>query len=320
MCGRRILVAESQGFSGEAAAVLAQIGDVNLADLDRATLLRHVGEADILWVRLRTRIDSEVLGAATRLKMIVTPTTGLNHIDLTEAERRGVRVLSLRGETSILKNVRATAEHTIALILALSRRLPQAWSHVRAGGWTRDLFVGNEIFRKTAGIVGYGRLGCLVSGYLVCFGARVLVCDRSNTSLDAPLPIEVVGREELLRSSDIVSVHVDLNPQTGGFFGRTEFEQMKPGALFVNTARGELVDETALLHALRSQRMAGAALDVLSGEDTNGMGTHPLVAYAKDHDNLLITPHIGGCTKESMQMTELFLARKLNESMAIGLT
>src|SRR5689334_6049609 len=183
MCERRILVAESQGFSGEAAALLAQIGDVNLADLDRATLLRHVGEADILWVRLRTRIDSEVLGAATRLKTIVTPTTGLNHIDLTEAERRGIRVLSLKGETSILRNVRATAEHTIALILALSRRLPQAWRHVREGGWTRDLFVGSEIFRKTAGIVGYGRLGCLVAGYLACFGARVLVCDRPNASL-----------------------------------------------------------------------------------------------------------------------------------------
>jgi D-3-phosphoglycerate dehydrogenase len=95
---------------------------------------------------------------------------------------------------------------------------------------------------------------------------------------------------------------------------------MKPGALFVNTARGELVDEPALLHALRSHRLAGAALDVLSGENANGMGSHPLVAYAKDHDNLLITPHIGGCTKESMQMTELFLAQKLNDSMAIGLT
>jgi D-3-phosphoglycerate dehydrogenase len=300
--------------------LLAQIGDVNLADLDRATLLRHVSEADILWVRLRTRIDSEVLGAATRLKTIVTPTTGLNHIDLTEAERRGIRVLSLKGETSILRNVRATAEHTIALILALSRRLPQAWRHVREGGWTRDLFVGSEIFRKTAGIVGYGRLGCLVAGYLACFGARVLVCDRPNASLRAPASIEVVGREELLRLSDIVSVHVDLNPETAGFFGATEFEQMKPGALFVNTARGELVDEPALLHALRSHRLAGAALDVLGGENANGMGSHPLVAYAKDHDNLLITPHIGGCTKESMQMTELFLAQKLNDSMAIGLT
>ena len=158
MCGRRILVAESQGFSGEAAAVLAQIGDVNLADLDRATLLRHVGEADILWVRLRTRIDSEVLGAATRLKMIVTPTTGLNHIDLTEAERRGVRVLSLRGETSILKNVRATAEHTIALILALSRRLPQAWSHVAlADGpetclWEMRYFVRRRVLSAMAGL------------------------------------------------------------------------------------------------------------------------------------------------------------------------
>jgi D-3-phosphoglycerate dehydrogenase len=300
--------------------LLAQIGDVNLADLDRATLLRHVGEADILWVRLRTRIDSEVLGAATRLKTIVTPTTGLNHIDLREAERRGIRVLSLKGETSILRNVRATAEHTIALILALSRRLPQAWRHVHEGGWTRDLFVGSEIFRKTAGIVGYGRLGCLVAGYLACFGARVLVCDRPNASLRAPVSIEVVGREELLRLSDIVSVHVDLNPETEGFFGAKEFEQMKPGALFVNTARGELVDEPALLHALRSHRLAGAALDVLSGENPNGMGSHPLVAYAKDHDNLLITPHIGGCTKESMQMTELFLAQKLNDSMAIGLT
>ncbi len=165
----RLLIAESEGFSQTALRQLLQHFDVESADLDRAGLLNRVGAFDALWVRLRNRIDREAFDAAPRLQFVITNTTGLNHIDLEEAERRGVRVISLRGEAEFLKDVRATAEHTVGLLLALVRHVPAAHAHVCGGGWNRDLFRGNELYGKTAGIVGYGRLGRIVSKYLRAF-------------------------------------------------------------------------------------------------------------------------------------------------------
>jgi D-3-phosphoglycerate dehydrogenase len=307
----KILLAESSGFSFEAAALLREQGALVLADLDRVGLLSAVKEADVLWVRLRHRIDAEVMAAAPRLKTIVTPTTGLNHIDINEAHRRGITVLSLQGETEFLNDIRATAEHTVGLMLSLLRRVPSAVDDVQKGNWNRDLFKGHELFGKTIGIIGYGRLGRIVAKYLKAFDTRILVSDPHVDQAILDPGILVVGLDELLQESDIVSLHVSLSDRTHSFFGKEQFLRMKAGSWFVNTARGELIDEMALLDALRSAQLAGAALDVLCGEQQNVMENHPLVAYAREHDNLLITPHIGGCTVESMEKTEYFLAGRL---------
>jgi D-3-phosphoglycerate dehydrogenase len=309
----KTLVAESRGFSTEAARLLRQLGDLALADLNRADLLQAVCEADVLWVRLGHRIDTEVLAAAPGLRILVTPTTGLNHIDVEEAHQRGIRVLSLRGEVDFLREVRATAEHTLALILALLRQIPAAATHVRAGGWDRDLFRGHELSDKVAGVVGYGRLGRLVAHSLNALGVRVLVTDPHVGSDAVESGLVVLSLDELLRKADIVTLHVAYSSTTQGFFGQREFSLMKEGSWFVNTSRGELVDEIALLAALRSGRLAGAALDVISDEHSGGLGDHPLIRYARDHDKLIVTPHIGGCTVESMAKTEVFMAKRLTE-------
>jgi len=306
-----ILVTESKGFSKEATALLRRAGRVLHHDLDRPELLHEAVQADVLWVRLRHQIDEELMERAPRLKVIVSPTTGLNHIDMEEAARRGIRVLSLRGETEFLKSVHATAEHTVGLILGLIRRVPDAKSHVLGGGWNRDLFRGNELAGKVAGIVGYGRLGRIVARLLLAFEMRVLASDPHVWTTDVDPGVQIVPLNELLRQADLVTLHVNLYAETTGFFGKEHFAQMKSGAWFVNTARGELVDEGALLEGLRSGHVRGAALDVLTDERSAGMGSHPLVQYARRHENLLITPHIGGCTVESMEKTELHMARKL---------
>lgn len=306
-----ILVAESNGFSKDSVTLLRRVGRVLLSDLERPELLHAVAPVDVLWVRLRHQIDEELMERAPRLKVIVSPTTGLNHIDMEEAARRGIRVLSLRGETEFLKNVRATAEHTVGLILALIRHIPEAKSHVIGGGWTRDRFRGTELSGKTVGIVGYGRLGRIVSRLLLAFETRVLASDPHVWTTDVDPGVQVVPLNELLQQADVVSLHVNLYAETTGFFGQEHFAQMKRGAWFVNTSRGELVDEAALLEALRSGQLSGAALDVLTDEHSTGMGNHPLVRYARGHENLLLTPHIGGCTVESMEKTELHMARKL---------
>jgi D-3-phosphoglycerate dehydrogenase / 2-oxoglutarate reductase len=316
----KILVAESSGFSSEAAALLREQGELVLADVDRTGLLSAVKEADVLWVRLRHQIDAEVLAAASRLKIIVTPTTGLNHIDLKEAQRRDIKVLSLQGETEFLKDIRATAEHTVGLMLALLRRVPAAVDDVKKGNWDRDRFKGRELFGKTIGIVGHGRLGRIVGKYLRAFDARILVSDPHVDQETVDSGLSVVGLDDLLHESDIVSLHVSLSDRTQSFFGKEQFSRMKAGAWFINSARGELIDETALLDVLRNGHLAGAAVDVLCDEQFNNMQNHPLVSYAQAHDNLLITPHIGGCTVESMEKTEVFMAKKLSSSIKSVIT
>lgn len=307
----KVLVAESHDFSHQAVDLLSAIADVQLADLNREELLSYVKDADVLWVRLRYRIDAEVLSAAPHLTCIVTPTTGLNHIDLEEAAQRDVQVLSLSGCVDFLKEIRATAEFTIALLLALLRNIPQAIHHVHEGGWNRDLFKGNELYGKTVGVVGYGRLGRIVAQYFCAFGMKVLATDPNATPSEIEPGVTLVSLDELLRKSDVVTIHVNLSTETALFFGRREFQAMKKSAWFVNTSRGELIDETALLSALETHHIRGAALDVLANEDAKGMSGHPLVAYAQLHDNLIITPHLGGCTSESMEKSESFLAKRL---------
>ena len=173
-----ILVSESRDFSPRAVERLASFGVVRLRDCSYPELLAGVANADVLWVRLRHFIGKEVFDAAPRLRALVTATTGLNHIDTEEAARRGVEVLSLRGETELLRDVRATAEHTIALILALLRNIPAACRQSLDGSADRDDLRGGELFGKTVGLVGYGRLGQIVARYVTAFGARALATDR----------------------------------------------------------------------------------------------------------------------------------------------
>ena len=316
----RILVSESAGFDPGAAAVLRDVGDLQLADLDRAGLLRAIPAADVLWVRLRHHIGADVLDAAPRLRAIATPTTGLNHIDVAAAEARDVRVVSLRGEAGFLRDVRATAEHTIGLMVALLRRLPAAHAHAVAGGWDRDRFRGRELHGATVGLVGLGRLGRLVARYLAAFDARVLAADPHVAPASVPDGVALVPLDVLLREADVVSVHAAYGAETHGLIGRRELALLRDGAWLVNTARGELVDEAALLDALHGGRLAGAALDVLAEVHVRPPSReHPLVAYARAHDNLVLTPHVGGCTHESMAKTERFLAGRVASLLGASL-
>ena len=307
----RVLIAEPDRFSREAIVTLETVADV----VRRTTRQEEIGTAleqfDVVWVRLGLRIDAEDLPANPRCGLVVSATTGLDHLDLAALAARNIRVLSLKGRREFLTQIRGTAELTIALLLTLLRRLPPALDAVRAGEWNRDDFRGREIFEKTVGIVGYGRLGSIVASYLHAMGARILAYDPHVTVTEPHLE-QVAGLDELLARADIVTLHADLNDTTRGLLGPREFSQMQPGSVLINTARGELLDEVALLDALHTQRLAGAAVDVVCGEPAI-TAKHPLVAYAATHENLLITPHLGGGTVESMPRCERFLAGLVRE-------
>ena len=215
-------------------------------------------------------------------------------------------MLSLRDETEFLHQFRGTAEQTIGLMLALLRRVPVAVNHVNAGGWNRDVFRGPELNGSTVGVLGYGRLGSVVAGHLAAFGAHVRICDP-HVSKSA-----VTGLEELLQNSDIVTVHINFTERNRGFIGRAQFDAMRSGAYFINTSRGELIDEAALLAALKSGHLAGAALDGLTNKQA-GVAWKSLVAYARSHENLIITPHTGDCAVESPKKMKRLMVERLTE-------
>jgi D-3-phosphoglycerate dehydrogenase len=289
--------------------LLRTIGEVELRRCRREDLAVAFAEYDVVWFRLSHRIDAELLGERPRCRVLATPVTGLDHIDLEACARRGIEVVSLRGEIEFLKNIRATAELTVALALALLRRLPAAAAAVRAGEWDRDRFRGRELYGKTAGLIGMGRLGSIVAGYFRAFGMDVLGYDpRPDFPHEAATRLESL--DELLGRADLVSVHVGYNPTTRHLLGGPQFARLNNGAFLVNTSRGGIVDDQALMAALDSGRLAGAALDVLDGEPEIERD-HPLIVYARQHENLLIVPHIGGNTRESFEKTECFLASRV---------
>lgn len=308
-----IVITEPEEFSPHALDILRSLGRVILpnGNLPWDDLL---SQADVLWVRFRHRIDRQFLEKCSRLKYIAINATGTDHIDERACNEKGVEIISLKGEGSFLRQVYATGEHTLALILALLRRIPQAFEDVKRGGWNRGNFIGGELHGKCVGVVGWGRLGQMVGSMLHSFGCDILTFDphvRLQPEDVDVLGVRMVTLSELLGSSHIVTLHVNLTEDNRRFFNRECFQAMKQGSLFINTSRGDLVDEEALLEALTSGHLGGAALDVLSGESASGMNWHPLVQYARTHDNLIITPHIGGATRESMEKTEIFIAQKL---------
>jgi len=225
-----------------AAHRLGECGQTIVADLDRPGLLKAVGTADVLWVRLRHRIDLEVMNASPRLKVIATPTTGLNHIDLREAELRGIRVISLRGETAFLDQIFATARTHARVNFRIASACAAASAHAAGGGWNRDLFRGRELHGKIAGIIGYGRVGRMVAGYLQALGMAVVAADSDPARSSENPRIKIVPRAELVESADLVSLHVSFTEANSHFFGQKEFARMKTGGLvhqyFARRTRG----------------------------------------------------------------------------------
>ena len=310
---RRALIAEPEHFSPRAVQILGKLAEVELRRVDRSGLSRAFQTHDVVWVRLAHRITADLMGESPRCRIIACATTGLDHIDLESCGTKGVRVISLRGETEFLRQIRATSELTLGLMLALLRRIPDAFASVKDGHWDRDRFRGRELAGRTAGIVGVGRVGSLVAGYLQALGMEVLGYDPSPESW--PDGVERVhSLPELLERSHVVSLHPVYGPGTRQLIGEPELARMRADAVLVNTSRGAVVDETALVDALRQGRLAGAALDVLVGEPDIG-ARHPLVAYAREHQNLLIVPHIGGNTHESFEKTEVFIAERVARAL-----
>jgi D-3-phosphoglycerate dehydrogenase / 2-oxoglutarate reductase len=291
-----ILLAEP--FAESARRVLTDVGEV--VDWDETRL----ADADAVVTGLEIHLRKPLLDRMPRLRVIASRTSQLRHLDLEEAERRGIEVLSIDADAPALQETSSTAEETFALLLALVRNVPWAFDALKNERWERRRYGGRELKGKTLGVIGYGRLGRMVADYARAFGMRVLVNSPGEDG---------VTLDELLRESDVVSVHCTYDETTRGLLGEDEFRSMKPTAYFVNTARGEITDERALLKALEEGWIAGAAVDTLADEQPDGshLRGNPLVEYARRHENLIVLPHLGGATQEATERTQTYIAEKL---------
>lgn len=301
----QIGILEPDNFSQEAKRCLEELGDVSCFDgTARDAFLR---DKEVVFVRLAYRIDTDFLAAAPHLAFVCSPTTGHTHLDEKALAARHVDVLSLRGETKFLETIRATPEHTLGLMLALLRNYRLAFQNGGNAHWDRDRCRGEELFGMPIGLIGYGRVGRRLANYLDAFGANVHWCDPNVEASPAHHRRHAtVG--SLIESSRLVALvasHVD--GQTP-IIGASEIALLT-GRYFINTARGELVDEPALLTALENGRLAGVGIDVIADE-TGAPALDRWIA-ATAHHNVLLTPHIAGATFTSMRRTEEFLAEKL---------
>lgn len=272
---------------------------------DREKLLAAVPEADALLVRSATTVDAEVLAAAPKLKIVARAGVGLDNVDVNAATERGVLVVN--APTS---NIHSAAEHALALLLSAARQIPAADATLRERTWKRSSFSGTEIFGKTVGVVGLGRIGQLVAQRLGAFGTHVIAYDPYvSPARAAQLGIELLTLDELLSRADFISVHLPKTPETAGLIGKDALAKTKPGVIIVNAARGGLVDEAALANAVRSGHVRGAALDVFSKEPCTDS---PLFELPQ----VVVTPHLGASTEEAQDRAGTDVAASVKLALA----
>ena len=305
----KILVSDS--LSKQGVDVLQKAGfDVDVkTKLPKEELLKEIGHCEGLIVRSATKVTSDLIDAATRLKVIGRAGSGLDNVDTQAATRRGIVVMNTPGGNTV-----TTAEHTMAMIFSITRRIPQATASMKAGKWEKDRFMGVELYNKTLGVVGIGQIGGYLTKLAQGLSMSVIAYDPYLAEERArKMGVEVVELAELFRRSDIISVHTPLTAETRSLINAAAIATMKPGVMIVNCARGGIVNESDLFDALKSKRVAAAAFDVFEEEPVKP--DHPLLGL----DNFISTPHIGASTAEAQENVAVGIAEQIVDYLTKGI-
>jgi D-3-phosphoglycerate dehydrogenase / 2-oxoglutarate reductase len=304
---QRVLVKEPIAESG--IELLRGEFDVEIGfEMSDAELRERIGAFDALLIRSGTQVTAELIDRAERLKVIGRAGTGVDNVDVEAATKRGIIVANAPESNSV-----AAAEHTIALALALCRNVPQAHASLAGGSWERSEFKGNELYGKTLGVIGFGRVGQLVAQRAMAFGMHVVAFDKFvATERFRELGIEGLGStDELYARADILTIHLPRTSETVNWIDAEAISRMKPGVRIINTARGELVDLAALEAGLESGRVAGAALDVFPEEPIT---EHPLFGRR----DVVVTPHLGAATEEAQDRAGVITAEQVRAALTGG--
>ena len=300
----KVIVADK--ISDRGVTLLKEAG-LNVVLTTKETITRELGDADALIVRSATRVTPDLLSKAPRLRAVGRAGVGVDNIDLQDATRRGVLVMSTPGGNAV-----SVAEHTFALMLALARQVPRLDGALREGKWEKSSS-GTEVRGKTIGLIGLGRIGSEVAKRAEAFDMRVIAYDPYISETAAKeLQVELVSLDRLLELSDFISMHTALSPATQNMINPTSIAKMKKGARIINAARGELINETALAEAIKSGRLGGAAIDVFVEEPPKNS---PLVGLP----NVIATPHIAGSTQEAQEEVGTQVAVQIRDYLADGI-
>jgi D-3-phosphoglycerate dehydrogenase len=301
----KVIVADK--ISERGVALLKEQAGWSVVLTNKETLNAEIADADALIVRSATKVTPELMEKAQRLRVVGRAGVGVDNIDLDEATRRGVLVMSTPGGNAV-----SVAEHTFALLLALARQVPRLDKAMHEGKWEKSSAAGTEVRGKTLGLIGLGRIGSEVAVRAEAFDMRVLGYDPYISEAAArELQVELMPLEKLLAESDFVSLHTAVSPATQNLINATTLAQMKKGARLVNAARGELIDEAALVEALKSGHLAGAALDVFVEEP-------PKSAALVGLPNVIATPHVAGSTAEAQEEVGTQVAVQVRDYLADG--
>ena len=298
--GYRVLVKEKIADAG--VDLLRRHFDVDvLTDMGEDELPGAIGSYDAIVIRSATKLTADVIGRADRLKVIGRAGIGVDNVDVPAATKRGI-IVANAPESNII----AAAEHTIAMMLAQVRNIPQADASLKSGKWERSRFGGVEVYEKTLGVLGFGRIGQLVAERAKAFGMNLVAHDPYVAAERyRELGVErAESPEDLYARSDVITIHLPKTPETIDFVNADAFARMRDGVRIVNCARGELIDLAALEDAIRSGKVAGASLDVFPGEPVT---EHPLFAY----DNVVVTPHLGASTAEAQDRAGVITAEQV---------
>ncbi|MET3028156.1 D-isomer specific 2-hydroxyacid dehydrogenase family protein [Flavobacterium sp. UW10123] len=307
---KKLLITEPDNFSQKALTILSEAFDVKSIKVkDREELKLEISSVDAIFIRLGFVIDKEILDYANNLKFILTATTGLDHIDVDYFKSIGGEVISLKNEVDFLRSIPSTAEHTWALLLTLLKKIPSSFDHVKKGGWNRNLFINTNLKEKKIGILGLGRVGIQVADFAKVFGMEIGFFDVKNVESQF---LRFNSPEELFNWAEIITIHIPYSVENEKFIDKELLSFVKKGTVIINTSRGGVWDENEIARSIVNGNFSGIATDVLENE-LNGetIELNPLVDLARQNYNVIITPHIAGATKESMEMTEEFIAKKL---------
>ena len=302
----KILV--SDPLSEEGIKILKEVKDFQVdvkTELKPEALIETIKDYEALIVRSATKVTKDVINAAGSLKVIGRAGVGLDNVDLEAATQKGIIVMNTPSGNTI-----STAEHTMSMILALSRNIPQANASTKKGEWKRSKFMGVEIYNKILGIVGLGRIGSELARRALSFGMKVLAYDPFlSREVAEGVGVKIVELKELLESSDYISVHTPLTEETKHMISDAQFAAMKKGVRIINCARGGIIDEAALIKAVKEGKVCGAAMDVFEKE--------PLSADSEllKLDNIITTPHLGASTEEAQVNVAIEVAEIVRDAL-----